>query len=223
MSEKLNKKILFLGAAGSGKGTQSTRLAQKYNLAHISTGDLIRSEITSGSDLGNKVKSIVEAGQLVSADIVNKIVENNVANLEGFILDGYPRTLEQAQFFDTVAKFDSIFDLEVPKELLFERVTGRRLCTKTNKPDCNAVFHVSFNPPKEEGKCDKCGSDLYQRKDDMQESIEKRLDGYENETGKPLNEYYGSLVTKINGNQSSDAVFAEIESKLLLNSAAVKN
>lgn len=215
MSEKLNKKILFLGPAGSGKGTQSTRLAEKYNLTHISTGDLIRSEIKSGSDLGNKVKSIVEAGQLVSDDIVNEIVKNNVGSLEGFILDGYPRTQDQAKFFDTVAKFDSIFDLEVPRELLFERLTGRRMCTKKNKADCTAVFHTMFNPPKKEGECDLCGSDLYQRKDDSKEAIEKRLASYDNETGNPLKAFYGALVTTINGNQSADEVFAEIESKLM--------
>lgn len=215
MSNQLNKKILFLGPAGSGKGTQSTRLAKKYNLAHISTGDLIRSEIKSGSDLGNKVKSIVEAGQLVSDDIVNEIVKNNVSNLSGFILDGYPRTLDQAKFFDSFAKFDSVFDLEVPNELLFDRLSGRRMCSKTNKPDCSGVFHLSLNPPKAEGKCDLCGSDLYQRKDDTKEAIEKRLAGYQNETGKPLNDFYGAMVTKIDGNQDADKVFAEIESKLL--------
>jgi adenylate kinase len=223
MSDKLNKKILFLGPAGSGKGTQSTRLAQKYNLAHISTGDLIRAEIKSGSDLGNKVKSIVEAGQLVSDDIVNEIVKNNVSNLEGYILDGYPRTLEQAQFFDTVAKFDFVFDLDVPRELLNERLSGRRMCTKTNDANCSATFHMSFNPPKEEGKCDKCGSDLYQRKDDSEESIKKRLASYDEETGIPLNKFYGSLITKIDGNQMADKVFAELESKLLANSAAVQS
>ena len=217
MSEKLSKKILFLGPAGSGKGTQSARLAEKYGIAHISTGDLIRSEIKSGSDLGNKVKSIVEAGQLVSDDIVNEIVESNVGGLDAFILDGYPRTADQAKFFDGVAKFDFIFDLEVPKELLFDRLTGRRMCTKTNKPDCTGVFHMTFNPPQQEGKCDFCGSDLYQRKDDTQEAIEKRLSGYENETGKPLNDFYASKVTKINGDQSADQVFAEIESNLTIN------
>jgi adenylate kinase len=215
MSNQLNKKILFLGPAGSGKGTQSTRLAKKYNLAHISTGDLIRSEIKSGSDLGNKVKSIVEAGQLVSDDIVNEIVKNNVSNLSGFILDGYPRTLDQAKFFDSFAKFDSVLDLEVPNELLFDRLSGRRMCSKTNKPDCSGVFHLSLNPPKVEGKCDLCGSDLYQRKDDTKDAIEKRLAGYQNETGKPLNDFYGVMVTKIDGNQDADKVFAEIESKLL--------
>lgn len=214
MSNNQNKKILFLGPAGSGKGTQSARLAEKYNLAHISTGDLIRSEIKSGSDLGNKVKAIVESGQLVSDDIVNEIVKNKVQSLEGFILDGYPRTAEQAKFFDAVAKFDHVFDLDVPREILFQRLSGRRMCTKTNKPDCTAMFHMVFNPPKEEAKCDVCGSDLYQRKDDSQEAIEKRLAGYDKETGNPLKEFYGEQITKINGNQHPDKVFLELDSKL---------
>lgn len=212
MSEKL--RILFLGPPGSGKGTQSARIAEKFGLAHISTGDLIRGEIKSGSELGNKVKAIVEAGNLVSDDIVNEIVKNKVANLKKFILDGYPRTLEQAKFFSEFSDFDFIFDLEVPHEELMDRLTGRRICTKTNDPNCSGMFHVKFNPPKEEGKCDLCGSDLYQRKDDSPETIEKRLAGYEDETGKPLNEFYGSRVIKIDGTQKPDAVFAELEAYL---------
>ena len=215
MSEKLQKKILFLGPAGSGKGTQSLRLAEKYNIKHISTGDLIRGEIKSGSDLGIKVKSIVEAGQLVSADIVNEIVKVNVGKLDGYILDGYPRTLEQAEFFDTVAKFDYIFDLDVPKETLYERLTGRRTCSKTKDKSCKGMFHIMFDPPKQDGICDHCGSELYQRPDDTQEAIKKRLDGYDLETGAPLSKFYGSRITKINGKQDPQKVFEDIESELL--------
>jgi len=212
MSEKL--RILFLGPAGSGKGTQSAKLAEKFNLAHISTGDLIRGEIKSGSELGNKVKALVEGGGLVSDDIVNEIVKGKVASLDRFILDGYPRTLEQAKFFSECASFDFVFDLEVPRETLIERLTGRRICTKTNKPDCTGMFHVTMNPPKEAGKCDLCGSDLFQRKDDSLETIEKRLNGYEAETGKPLNEFYGDQIIKIDGTQSPDQVLASLEHHL---------
>ena len=207
MSEKL--RILFLGPAGSGKGTQSARIAEKFGLAHISTGDLIRGEIKSGSELGNKVKAIVEAGNLVSDDIVNEIVKSKVSTLDKFILDGYPRTLEQAKFFSEFSDFDYIFDLEVPHEELMGRLTGRRMCTKTNKPDCTGTFHLVFSPPKEEGKCDLCGSDLYQRKDDAPEAIEKRLASYDNETGRPLNEFYGSKITKVDGTQKPEQVFQE--------------
>jgi adenylate kinase len=213
MAKKM--KILFLGPAGSGKGTQSARLAEKYKLEHISTGDLIRAEIKSGSELGNKVKAIVETGQLVSDDIVNEIVKNKTTSLENFILDGYPRTLEQAKFFNSFSNFNYIFDLEVPKEFLVERLSGRRMCTKTKDPNCKGAFHIKFTPPKKEGVCDLCGSELYQRKDDSLETIEKRLNSYDLETGIPLNNFYlNQNLIKIDGTQHPDKVFSDIENAL---------
>ncbi len=203
-------RILFLGPAGSGKGTQSAKIAEKFGLEHLSTGDLIRAEIKSGSELGNKVKSIVEAGNLVSDDIVNEIVKAKVAKLDGFILDGYPRTLGQAEYFSKFASFDFIFDLEVPRAALFERLTGRRMCTKEKDKNCKGVFHTKFTPPKQEGICDLCGSALYQRKDDTEEAIEKRLSSYEDETGKPLNKFYGSQVIKIDATKDPEKVFEEL-------------
>lgn len=208
-------KVLFLGPAGAGKGTQSAKLAEEFNLTHISTGDLIRGEIKSGSELGNKVKAIVEAGNLVSDEIVNEIVKVNLSNIKGgFILDGYPRTLEQAKFLDTYCKLDTVLDLVVPKEPLVGRLSGRRMCSKENDPSCKGNFHVEFNPPKEEGKCDLCGSALYQRKDDSPEAIEKRLSGYEDETGRPLNEFYGSLnlIEKIDANRVPSEVYEAVKS-----------
>lgn len=208
-------RILFLGPAGSGKGTQSARLAEKLGVEHISTGDLIRAEIKSGSELGNKVKAIVESGKLVSDDIVNEIVKSKVEKLDSFILDGYPRTLEQAKFFNSFSDFDFIFDLEVPKEVLVKRLSGRRMCTKTKDPSCKGMFHVEFTPPKQEGTCDLCGSALMQRKDDMPETIEARLNGYEAETGKPLNDFYANKnLIKMDGTQDPDKVFAEIENHI---------
>ena len=213
MAQKM--RILFLGPAGSGKGTQSARLAEKYKIEHISTGDLIRAEIKSGSELGNRVKAIVEAGQLVSDEIVNEIVKNKTASLENFILDGYPRTLEQAKFFSSFAKFDCVFDLEVPKDFLIERLSGRRMCSKTNDPSCKGAFHIKFTPPIQEGICDLCGSELYQRKDDSLETIEKRLSSYEDETGIPLNNFYKNQnLKKIDGTQNPEKVFSDIETAL---------
>lgn len=209
-----SKKILFLGPAGSGKGTQSAKLAEEFNIEHLSTGDLIRNEIKSGSKLGNQVKAIVESGALVSDDIVNEIVKAKIANLNAFILDGYPRTLGQAKFLATYTSLDYIFDLEVDRNSLIERLTGRRMCADDHKKKCKGVFHLKFNPPKEEGKCDLCGSALYQRKDDTQEAIEKRLGGYQAETGMPLNQFYGSKVTKVNANRNPDDVFAELVNAL---------
>lgn len=218
----MSKKILFLGPAGSGKGTQSAKIAEKFGLEHLSTGDLIRAEIKSGSELGNKVKSIVEAGGLVSDDIVNEIVKSKVAKLDGYILDGYPRTLGQAKYFSQFAKFDWVFDLEVPRAALFERLTGRRMCTKENDKNCKGVFHTKFTPPKVEGVCDLCGSALYQRKDDTEEAIEKRLSSYEDETGKPLNEFYGSQVIKIDATKDPEKVFEELVNQLCRHSEPAK-
>lgn len=211
----------MLGPAGAGKGTQASRLAEEFKFAHISTGDLIRAEIKSGSELGNKVKSIVEAGNLVSDDIVNEIVKSALSKMEsdpsiqGFILDGYPRTIGQAEFFDTYSKFDYVFDLEVPREDLVKRLTGRRMCSKTNKPDCTGTFHVEFNTPKEEGVCDICGSKLIQRKDDSPEIIENRLNSYDAETGKPLTEHYSKQnnLIKIDGTQSQGAIFSQLQER----------
>ena len=208
-------RILFLGPAGSGKGTQSARLAEKYQIQHISTGDLIRAEIKSGSELGNRVKAIVEAGQLVSDEIVNEIVKNKTSTLDNFILDGYPRTLEQAKFFSSFASCDYIFDLEVPKDFLIERLSGRRMCTKTKDPNCKGAFHIKFNPPAKDSICDLCGSELYQRKDDSLETIQKRLNSYDDETGIPLNNYYKNQnLIKIDGTQNPDKVFSDIEAAL---------
>lgn len=213
MAKKM--RILFLGPAGSGKGTQSARLAEKYQIQHISTGDLIRAEIKSGSELGNRVKAIVEAGQLVSDEIVNEIVKNKTSTLDNFILDGYPRTLEQAKFFSSFASFDYIFDLEVPKDFLIERLSGRRMCSKTKDPNCKGAFHIKFNPPAKNGIRDLCESDLYQRKDDSLETIQKRLNSYDDETGIPLNNFYKNQnLIKIDGTQNPDKVFSDIEATL---------
>ncbi len=208
-------RILFLGPAGAGKGTQSQRLAEAHKILHISTGDLIRSEIASGSELGLKVRAIVESGALVSDDIVNEIVRNKISKLDSFILDGYPRTLEQAQYLNSYTQLDYIFDLEVPREELIARLSGRRLCTKKNDANCKGTFHLSYNPPKASGICDLCGSELYQRKDDMLEVIEKRLNGYEAETGKPLGDYYKSFnLIKLNAMRGPDDVYKDIETRL---------
>lgn len=215
-------KVLMLGPAGAGKGTQSKKLADEYGFAHISTGDLIRAEIKSGSELGNQVKALVEAGKLVGDDIVNEIVKSSTAKLEqedirGFILDGYPRTLEQAKFFDTYSKFDAVFNLEVPREALVTRLTGRRMCK-----NCGATFHMEFKIPKQEGICDLCGGELAQRKDDQPEAVKSRLDGYEDETGKPLKDYYTaqSNLKNVNGLDTEEGVFNSLKKSLETNLAS---
>lgn len=210
------RKILFLGAAGAGKGTQSARLAEDLGLEHISTGDLIRKEIKSESELGLQVKSIVEKGQLVSDEIVNAIVKSKIENLDAYILDGYPRTLEQAEFLNSYSKLDIVFNLEVPQELLIKRLSGRRMCSREKDPNCKGMFHIDFNPPKVEGVCDLCGSPLYQRKDDSPESIQNRLSSYEDETGRPLRDFYKSLsiLHNLEASAKPDSVYEVLKASL---------
>jgi adenylate kinase len=216
-------KILFMGPAGAGKGTQCARMADEYGLEHISTGDLIRTEIKSGSALGNKVKEIVESGNLVSDDIVNEIVKNKIQTTDKFLLDGYPRTLEQAKFLADITELDYIFNLSVPDRELIKRLSGRRMCTKTNDPNCKGNFHTEYKPPKVEGICDLCGSELYQRPDDNPDAIATRLSKYDFETGSPLSKFYqetGRLV-EIDANKVPEQVFNDITSKLETKANAV--
>lgn len=213
-----NLRILFIGPAGAGKGTQAARLAEEFKLEHISTGDLIRTEIKSESALGKEVKAIVERGELVSDDIVNEIVKSKLKATNRFLLDGYPRTLEQAKFLAEVSPLDYIFALNVRKEILVERLSGRRMCAKTQDPSCKGMFHILFTPPKIEGRCDLCGSDLYQRKDDNPEIIEKRLNSYETETGLPLTEFYNKYKSgkfiELDAELSPDEVYKNITQSL---------
>ena len=213
-----NLRILFIGPAGAGKGTQAAKLAEEFKLEHISTGDLIRNEIKSESTLGKKVKAIVERGELVSDDIVNEIVKDKLKTTNRFLLDGYPRTLEQAQFLAEVSPLDYIFALNVRKEILVERLSGRRMCSKVKDPNCKGMFHVLFTPPKIEGYCNLCGSDLYQRKDDNPEIIEKRLSSYEAETGLPLTQFYNDYKSgkfiELNAELSPDEVYKSITQSL---------
>ncbi len=211
----VNKRILFLGPAGAGKGTQAQRLSEALGILHLSTGDLIRAEIASNSDLGQQVRSLVESGALVSDDIVNEIVRHRISSLDSFILDGYPRTLEQAQYLDSYSHLDYIFDLEVPRDELVLRLSGRRLCSKTLDPNCKGSFHISYKTPRVDGICDLCGSALYQRKDDMLDVISKRLDSYESETGKPLRDYYSQQnLIKIQAIGNPDDIYQLILSTL---------
>lgn len=184
--------IILMGAQGSGKGTQAGRLAAEHDIPHISTGDILRAAIAAGTPLGLKAKAVVEAGRLVSDDIMIGIVADRLAQPDcrrGFIFDGFPRTIAQAEAFDAALRdrglrLDAVIDLEVPRDVLIERLTGRRVCR-----GCGAIYHVRFNPPRREGVCDRCGGELIQRSDDQPEAIATRLDNYERQTA-PLLEYY---------------------------------
>lgn len=211
-------KLILLGPPGAGKGTQAESIKEAYNLIHISTGDIFRKNMKENTPLGAKAKEYVDKGQLVPDEITIAMVEDRLSQedvREGFLLDGFPRSVSQAEALDDImlelgSKIDKVINIEVDKGILVERAVGRRLCK-----DCGATYHVKFHPPKQEGICDKCQGELYQRADDVAETVENRINIYEQET-LPLVAYYtekGNLVT-IKGDQEIDKVFSEIQKAL---------
>ncbi len=198
-------KIVLLGAPGVGKGTVASMLAKKHNLPHISTGDIFKQAIRKGDSLGLKVKSIVESGNLVPDELVNEVVEKRLSEKDaekGYFLDGYPRTVEQAKAMDAFAKPDLILNFNADRDVVIERLSGRRVCT-----NCGAIYHVKNNPPKKEGICDNCNGKLIKRKDDDESVISNRLDVYERQT-KPLIDFYNKRKTyvEIDSNYGMDEI-----------------
>jgi adenylate kinase len=211
-------RLILLGPPGAGKGTQAANIVNKYQLPHISTGDIFRANIKQGTDLGNRAKAFMDKGELVPDSLVVELVEDRLQQDDtkiGFMLDGFPRTLPQAEALDSVlanmgSTLNFVVNIVVDPSVLVERAVGRRICK-----DCGATYHIKFNPSKEEGVCDVCGGELYQRSDDNEETVKNRIDVYTNETA-PLVEYYknsGKLVT-IDGLQDIDKVFADIQAAL---------
>ena len=203
-------KIIMLGAPGAGKGTQAEILNKKYGIPTISTGAIIREAIKSGSELGNKVKAIIESGNLVSDDIVIEIIKKRLAEKDcenGFILDGFPRTIHQAEALDEMkVVIDKVIDIEVGDKEILKRMSGRRVCDK-----CGASYNINSKKPKVEGVCDKCAGTLVQRMDDNSDTVKERLNVYHSQT-QPLKAYYekqGKLVS-VNGEQPLDAITKEI-------------
>ncbi len=179
--------LIMVGPPGGGKGTYSDRLSEEYDIPHIASGDIFRNEVKEETELGEKVKKYVENGELVPDRIVNQVVEDRLSKSDcrhGFILDGYPRTLDQAIELENIADIDLVINLDVAEEVLIGRLSSRRVCE-----DCGAIYNLRFLPPEKEGVCDECGGDLYQREDDKPEVIRKRIDEYR-EKSRPLLEYY---------------------------------
>lgn len=180
--------IIFLGAPGAGKGTQAEIVAEKYNIPTISTGNIIREALKNGTEMGLKAKAFTEAGQLVPDEVVIGIIKERLAKGDcenGFILDGFPRTIPQAEALDAMGiVINKVVDIEVPDEAIAERMTGRRVC-----PDCGASYHLVNKKPAKEGICDACGAALIQRKDDAPETVADRLKVYHDQT-EPLKGYY---------------------------------
>lgn len=207
--------LILMGAPGAGKGTQSAKISEKYNIPAIATGDILRGAIKAGTELGLSAKSYIDAGKLVPDDVVIGIIKEYLATdacKNGFILDGFPRSIPQAEALDILGvKIDIVLSIEVPDEKIIERMSGRRVCS------CGASYHVEYNPPKTEGTCDKCGSKLYIRDDDAAETVANRLKTYHAQT-EPLKEFYaakGNLVTVEGQEKVEDTtalVFSALES-----------
>ena len=203
-------KLILLGAPGAGKGTQAEILCEKYDIPTVSTGAIIRESINSGSELGNKVKAIIEKGQLVSDDIVIEIIKERLSKDDcknGFILDGFPRTIAQAEALDTLGvNIDSVVSIEVEDESIIERLSGRRECSS-----CRATYHVTNNPSTKGDMCDKCGAKLIMRKDDEPETIANRLKVYHAET-EVLKSFYDAkgLLKKFDGAQDISKITEDI-------------
>lgn len=207
-------KIVLLGPPGAGKGTQAKYIAEKYELAHISTGDIFRKNISEKTPLGIKANEYIQKGQLVPDELTVAIVQDRIQEddcKKGFLLDGFPRTIPQADALSEALKamgtnLDHVLNIEVPEENLIARLTGRRVC-----PKCGGSFHVIFNPPKRENICDHCASELIQRADDSAETVKSRLNVYNKQT-QPLIEYYSAkgLLRNIDGEQDIKKVFEDI-------------
>lgn len=187
--------LILLGAPGAGKGTQAEKICEKYNIPAVSTGNIIREALKNGTDMGLKAKSYIDAGKLVPDDVVIGIIKERLAEddcANGFILDGFPRTIPQAEALDSMGVvIDKVVDIEVPDEKIAARLSGRRVCLK-----CGATYHLEYKKPAKDGICDACGDELVQRKDDSPETVLDRLNVYHEQT-EPLKDYYsktGKLV-----------------------------
>ncbi|KLJ04688.1 adenylate kinase [Streptomyces albidoflavus] len=194
-------RIVLVGPPGAGKGTQAAFLAKNLSIPHISTGDLFRANISQGTELGKQAKSYMDAGNLVPDEVTIGMAEDRMGQADaanGFLLDGFPRNVSQAKALDESLKaqgvaLDAVLDLEVPEDEVVKRIAGRRIC----RNDSSHVFHVEYSKPKTEGVCDVCGGELYQRADDKEETVRKRLEVYHNET-EPIIDHYkaqGLVVT----------------------------
>ena len=208
--------MILLGAPGAGKGTQSAKISEKYHIPAIATGDILRSAMKNETELGKAAKSYVEAGKLVPDEVVIGIIKEYLATdacKNGFILDGFPRSIPQAKALDEMGvRIDVVLNIEVEDEKIIERMSGRRVCS------CGASYHVAHNPPKKEGVCDKCGEALYVRADDSAETVKNRLATFHAQT-EPLKEYYektGKLKTVVGQVEVADTTrltFEAIEGK----------
>jgi adenylate kinase len=199
--------VVLMGPPGSGKGTQTEKIVADLGFTKISTGDLLREAVKNGTPLGLKAKEFMDSGKLVPDDLVVDLIREKTKGVKGdLILDGFPRSLEQAKMLDKILRVDKAIDLQVDEELLVKRLTERRTCK-----GCNAVFHLEFNPPKKAGVCDKCGAELYQRSDDSEKVVRERLRTYKDRT-LPLTKFYGErgILAVVDGQGDIGDVYARL-------------
>lgn len=210
----MRRNLIFLGAPGAGKGTQAKKLVDKYGIPHVSTGDILREAVNTGTPLGKEAKSYMDRGALVPDEVIIGIVKERLQMNDcgkGYILDGFPRTIPQAEALssflnDYGCPISAVIDIRVPKEYLVKRISGRRVCRS-----CGAVYHIEFSPTKNGDKCDKCNGELFQRDDDREDILIKRLETYE-ARDTPLAEYYKKkgLLKTVNGVRDVEAIFDDI-------------
>lgn len=209
-------KLIFLGPPGAGKGTQSIKIASHYNITHISTGDIFRSAVSEGTQLGNEAKSYMDKGELVPDNVVIGIIVERLKRNDvktGFVLDGFPRTIQQAKVLDEELGsngINAVVELTVSDKELISRISGRRVCK-----NCGKNYHVKFDPPKNDALCDDCSGDVFQREDDKVDTVKKRIDVYKNQTS-PLSEYYknNNRLVQINGEREVNIIQKDIINQL---------
>ena len=207
----MDARIVLLGPPGSSKGTQAERLEDELGFVRLSTGDLLREAVRKQTELGKQAKEFMDKGQLVPNELVIGLMKERIDNMEGgYILDGFPRTVEQADVLESITSIDHAINLDVDDEELVSRLTKRRSC-----PECNAVFHLLYKPPKTEGVCDRCNGELYQRSDDTEETVRNRLKVYRESTF-PLIEFYEKrgVLRNIDGIGDIDDIFQAIKALL---------
>ena len=206
-------RLIFLGPPGVGKGTIAKMAVEKYSIPQISTGDLFRENMSNETELGKKAKEYIEKGGLVPDEVTVGMVKGRLGKddcKKGYILDGFPRTIPQADSLEGFEKIDKVINFTAPDELIIKRLANRRTCK-----ECDAIFNLVTVPPKEEGKCDKCGGELFQRDDDKEETVKNRLETYKKQT-KPLIDYYKKkgIIADVTGEGTPDSIFADTDEVL---------
>ena len=200
-------KVMLLGPPGAGKGTQAQRIVEKFSLVHLSTGDILRDEVKRGTALGQKAKTFMDNGELVPDQLIIDMIGGRIAAAtDGFLLDGFPRTVVQAEELAKITDLDVAINISLSREEVVSRLTSRRVCRA-----CGAIYNLSFRPPSDPTTCESCGGELYQRDDDREEVIQNRYDVYQSQT-EPLIEFYRAkgILRAVDGAAGSDGVFGEI-------------